>query len=510
MSDKLWGGRFSKDVDASLTGWTESITVDARLVLEDLWGSQAHVAMLGRQKIIPAADAGAILGALLKFQDDFAAGAWKLALEGEDVHMNVEGRMLKTVGPDVGGRMHTCRSRNDQVILDSKLYTRRRVLDLREKVLPIVQAFLDRASEHTEDVMIGYTHVQHAQPISIAYWLSHYAAIFLRDLDRLERAYDITDENPLGTGALCGTSFPIDRRLTTSLLGFQKVHEHGLDATSSRDFMLEVLSANAILMTTLSRLAEEFIFWSSHEFRTLTLDDGYAMGSSMMPNKKNPGAIELLRGRSGRINGLVVAGLTLMKGLPSGYNRDFHEEKEILAESLDLINRAVEIVPGLIRSTTINKARMAELPFNNFATATELANYLVRRHAVPFRKAHHIVGSLVGDLSRRGETFANTKACLDHLKANGVVAPEKEVVDTLDPRSVMLSYESQGGTGPKAVAGMISTMRSTLDGHRKSIEADRARVSAAYLACRSIAARAATVKTAEELDGLIREFRPKE
>jgi argininosuccinate lyase len=241
-------------------------------------------------------------------------------------------------------------------------------------------------------------------------WLSHYAAILLRDLERLKRAYDVTDQNPLGTGAIAGTSFPINRTITTRLMGFQKVHPHGLDATSARDFMLETVSAVAILESTLSRLAEEFIFWSSYEFRTLTLDDGFAMGSSMMPQKKNPGALELLRGRSGRINGLMVAGFTMMKGLPSGYNRDFHEDKEILVESLTIINKAIEVIPPLIKSTTINTERMNELAFENFANATELANYLVSKHNVPFREAHHIVGSLVGDLYRAKDNFKNFEA----------------------------------------------------------------------------------------------------
>jgi argininosuccinate lyase len=275
--------------------------------------------------------------------------------------------------------MHTTRSRNDQVVLDSKLYTRRRLLELREKVGNAVEAFIERAAPHLEDVMVAYTHVQHAQPVSVAFWLSHYAAVLVRDLERLKRAYDVTDMNPLGSGAISTTSFPIDRQLTTELLGFQQVHEHALDATSARDFMLEVLSANAILSSTLSRFAEECILWTSYEFRSLALDDGFAMGSSMMPQKKNPGSLELLRGRAGRISGLMSAGMTLMKGLPSGYNRDFHEEKEILWESLDLINSAVYVVPPVVKTTHINLKRMEELAGANFATATELANFLVRK-----------------------------------------------------------------------------------------------------------------------------------
>ncbi len=509
MSAKLWGGRFSKEVDQSIIEWSESVTVDTRLVALDLWGSQAHVSMLGRQGIIPATDAAAILGKLLEFQDDWTAGKWKLDIAREDAQMNVEGRLIEAIGIDVGGKMHTCRSRNDQVPLDSKMYTRGRLLELREKLLPAIETLLARAEETTEDVMVGYTHVQHAQPISIAFWLSHYAAIFLRDLERIEAAYDRTDENPLGTGAIAGTSFPIDRQLTTDLLGFQRIHEHGLDATSSRDFMLEVLSANAILATTFSRLAEEFIFWSSYEFKTLVLDDGFAMGSSMMPQKKNPGSLELLRGRAGRMNGLLVAGLTMMKGLPSGYNRDFHEEKEILVQSLDLINRAAEIVPALIRSTTIDKKRMAELTFGNFATATELANYLVRRHGVPFRQAHHVVGSLVGDLVRRGENLSNVAAAHDHLKANGIDATREEVEQALDPKQVMLSYRSQGGTGADAVRPMLANLRASCAAHRGRLERDASRVKTAYEACRRIAAEARSVQTKADLDRLIDSHRPK-
>jgi argininosuccinate lyase len=404
--------------------------------------------------------------------------------------------------------MHTCRSRNDQVALDSKLYTRKRLLELRLRLALTVETLLDRAAETTGNVMIAYTHVQHAQPISIAFWLSHYAAVFLRDLERLERAYDLCDQNPLGTGAIAGTSFPIDRRLTTELLGFQRVHEHALDATSSRDFMLEALSSFAILMTTVSRLAEEMILWSSYEFRTLTLDDGFAMGSSMMPQKKNPGTVELLRGRSGRMNGLLMAGLTVMKGLPSGYNRDFHEEKEILWEALDLINRAIEILPPLVRSTTINTKRMAELASANFANATEIANYLVRSHRVPFRQAHHVVGSLVGELSRRGDTFAAFDACVAHLQKNGIDAPVEELRKVLDPLQVMLSYRSQGGTAPEPVRELLAEYRKTLERQNERLEHDQRRVTRAYEACRAIGRDAGSARSAADLSRIIETRRP--
>jgi len=351
---------------------------------------------------------------------------------------------------------------------------------------------------------VSYTHVQHAQPVSVSYWLSHYAAILLRDLERLKRAYDVTDQNPLGSGAIAGTSFPINRNLTTKLLGFQKVHLHGMDATSSRDFMLETLSSIATLQSTLSRMAEEFIFWSSYEFRTLTLDDGFAMGSSMMPQKKNPGVLELLRGRTGRINGLLVAGFTLMKGLPSGYNRDFHEDKEILIESLNLINRAVEVVPALIQSTTINMDRMNDLAFDNFANATEIANFLVSKHNVPFREAHHIVGSLVGDLYRKKDNFRNFDACYEHIvKKHNINATREEIQRILDPKSVMMTYNSLGGTGPKAVGEMLKQFHQELQQHDKVLKDDKKRVDSALETCRQISKNAGSINSAEDLKKLV-------
>jgi argininosuccinate lyase len=260
---------------------------------------------------------------------------------------------------DIGGRMHTCRSRNDQVALDSRLYTRNKLLQLRKLIVPTIEEFLKQAEKGYEDVMPSYTHVQHAQPVSVAFWLSHYAAIYLRDLNRLKNAFDTTDENPLGSGAIAGSSFNLDRMLTTKLLGFKKVLEHSLDACSARDYILESSIAVATYYSTCSRLAEEFILWSSYEFQTIILDDGFAMGSSMMPQKKNPGMLELIRGRSGRVNGLANAAYTMMKGLPSGYNRDFHEDKEIMVEIMDLAIRMTETLPSLIMSTRINTKRMA-------------------------------------------------------------------------------------------------------------------------------------------------------
>lgn len=505
-STKLWGGRFARDTDKVLAKWVESVTVDSHLVQEDIWGSLAHVTMLGRQGIIPADKAAKIIGALDTLMQEFLDGKWKLGYQQEDVHMNVEATMIARLGMDVGGRMHTCRSRNDQVVLDSKLYARKRLLELRGRVLDAVDTFVAKADTQLEDPMVGYTHFQHAQPISVAFWLSHYAAVLLRDGKRLKAAYDVTDENPLGAGAISGTSFPIDRKLTTKLLGFQKVHPHSLDATSARDFMWEAIFGAATVSGTLSRLAEELILFSSYEYSTVSLDDGFAMGSSMMPQKKNPGSVELIRGRAARMTGYLTASFTMMKGLPSGYNRDFHEDKELLVASMDMINNMVEVIPALITSTTLNKKRMHELTYGNFATATELANYLVLRHNVPFREAHHVVGSLVGSLSRAGQNFSNTEACFKHLEAANIKAPREDILKILDPKQVMLSYNSEGGTGAVATKAMLEDFKAQSAEQRAQLQADSTRVNSALATARKIAQASGNVQTAADLDKIVKQY----
>lgn len=505
-STKLWGGRFSKDTDGRVKAWTQSVTCDTNLAVEDMWGSMAHVTMLGRTGIVELKKAKQIVAELGRLQQEFIDGTWALGFQQEDVHMNVEAELINRLGMDVGGRMHTCRSRNDQVVLDSKLYARNRLLELREKVVKAVQAFLDKAEGREEEVMISYTHFQHAQPVSVAFWLSHYAAVLLRDLKRLKSAFDITDESPLGAGAISGTSFPIDRHLSAKLMGFQKVHPHSLDATSARDFMWESVFGAATVSNSLSRLAEEMILFASYEYRTITLDDGFAMGSSMMPQKKNPGVLELIRGRCGRMTGYMTAGLTMTKGLPSAYNRDFHEDKEILIASMDMINLMVDVVPALIESTTLNTERMGELTHGNFGNATELANYLVLKHGVPFRESHHIVGSLVGDLYRSGENFSNFDRCYAHLKNNGIDAPEQEIRDVLDPKTVMMSYNSYGGTGVESTKQLLADMRQNLADRAAELEVDRTRVETAHNNTRDIAKKISDVNSVESLGDLIQSY----
>jgi len=518
QSGKLWGGRFEKDTNETVVPWAESLTCDEEMVVEDLWGSIAHVTMLGRQGIVPANDAAHIISTLVGFQDDMMEGRMdffdKKFSNHDDVHMNMEARLIAATSMEVGGQMHTTRSRNDQVPVSSQMRCRTRLLELRGKVCDAVAAFMKRADAPgmKEAVMPGYTHYQHAQPLSVAFWMSQYASVLNRDLQRLKNAYDHVDRNPLGGGALAGTSFPTDRMLTTELLGFQKLFTHSLDATGNRDWMCEVLAANATLHTTWSRLAGEFITWSSYEYRTVTMDDGFAMGSSMMPQKKNPGPCELLRGRQGIMSGYLMAGLTMLHGLPSGYNRDFHEEKELIFASCHMANRAASIIPSLVESTTFNLERMAEVCDKNFMTATELANYLVTDHNVPFRATHHIVGSLVGDLTRKGDNLTNTKAVMDHLKKEGINADEAAVRRVLDPKEVMLTYNSLGGTGPKAVTEISREIHTDLDKHRAELAADQKRIDTAFNAARSIAKavgeKGKNVKSVDDLAKIIDQHRP--
>jgi len=510
-SQKLWGGRFTKETSQSIQKWIESISIDKHLVVEDLWGSMSHVSMLGHQKIVPFDKANKIIPKLLEYQDSWKKGEWELTSKNEDVHLNVEGKLIDDLGMDIGGRMHTTRSRNDQVGLDSRLYTRNQLLKLRSLIVPYIEAFLIRCEKDNayERVMPSYTHVQHAQPVSVAFWLSHYAAVYLRDLTRLKAAYDTADENPLGSGAIAGSSFPIDRMLTTNLMGFQKVQEHSLDCCSARDFLIQSTSAVATYYMTCSRLAEEFILWSSWEFGTLSMDDGFAMGSSMMPQKKNPGMLELVRGRSGRVNGLANAALTLSKGLPGGYNRDFHEDKEITVEIFDLANRMTEALPSLIESTNIHFDRMAKIAGANFSTATELANYLVNTHDVPFRESHHIVGTLVGDLVRKGENFDNLEHCYAHLKKCGINAPNEEVRKVLDAWEVMMNYNSLGGTGPIATKKTVENIWATLEEHKKVLAADQERVDVAHNNVRKLASVIGKTKSHEEFCKVVQDHVPK-
>ena len=460
---KLWSGRFQEDMDQKTQDFTESTETDLRLVEYDIWGSQVHAIMLAKQKIISNTDLKQIILCLDQVDQDFKEGNFRLDPQNEDVHMNVELYLIETAGVEFGGKLHTARSRNDQILTDVRLYLRQQILDIQQQLSDLCRSFLSIADQHYHTVMPGYTHTQHAQPISLGFWATAYVSKFLRDLKRFASAYTITNQTPLGSAALAGTSFPIDRDLTAKLLGFDTVQEHALDVISSRDFILEILSNLSILMVGLSRFCEEIIYWTSYEFRIAELDDQFASGSSIMPQKKNADLAELTRGRTGRVIGALIDVLTSLKGLPMGYNRALQEAKPPLWQALDVVKSCLAILPDMLGTTHFNTIQMAELCDMNFITATELANHLASEHNIPFRQCHEVVGSVVGELSRSGKTFADWNKTQQLLKTKGIDLKTDQLQQILDPINTLQNNGSVGGTSPKEVKRMSQNFATQLD-----------------------------------------------
>lgn len=377
--------------------------------------------------------------------------------------MNVESYLIENAGREFGGKLHTARSRNDQVLVDAHLYIRDEILNVQRGLSALCSVFLQIAKEHADTVMPGYTHTQHAQPISLGFWATAYVSMFLRDQKRLQSAYRLANMNPLGACALAGTTFPIDRALTTKLLGFDAPHEHALDVISSRDFIAEVLFALSLVMANLSRISEEIVYWTTYEFGIAVLDDAYSFGSSIMPQKKNPDIAELTRGRTGRVYGALLDLLTNLKGLPMGYNRDFQEDKPPLWEAFDIVKACLGLLPELLRTTDFKTERMAELANANFATATELANYLVKAHRLSFRECHEIVGWLVGELVKQEKTFSDWELTQSLLKQRDIDISVGELKGILDAESALRNNQSLGGTSPKEVRRMIGNFEARLN-----------------------------------------------
>ncbi|MCZ6675783.1 MAG: argininosuccinate lyase [Candidatus Poribacteria bacterium] len=479
-STKLWSGRFRSELSTETEDFTQSIAVDSRMVAQDIWGSQAHAIMLARQGIISDNDLRQILHWLGKAEADFREGKFILQPEKEDVHMNVEAYLIEGAGSEYGGKLHTARSRNDQVLVDAHLYIREQILKTQQGLSRLCQAFLSIAKAHTETVMPGYTHTQHAQPISLGFWATAYVSMFLRDQKRLNMAYELVNMNPLGACALAGTSFPIDRHLTTQLLGFDATHEHALDIISSRDFIVETLFALTLLMTSLSRLSEEIVCWTTYEFNIAVLDDAYATGSSIMPQKKNADIAELTRGRTGRVYGALMDLLTNLKGLPMGYNRDLQEDKPPLWTAFDVVQSCLGILPGLLETTEFKADRMEALANANFATATELANFLVSEQGLPFRKCHEIVGGVVGALAKMGKTFHDWDDTQKQLQARGIDLPIPQLQRILDPILALHHNRSFGGTSPREVKRMVGEFETKLNEIDDQIRARQEKIDTAH------------------------------
>ena len=393
MTDKLWGGRFTEKAAHWVDAFGASIGFDQQMAKEDLEGSLAHVKMLGKTGIIPQADADTITAGLHHLKKELAAGKLHFTVENEDIHLNMEALLTAEIGP-VAGKLHTARSRNDQVATDLHLWLKHRLPAIKEALTNLQTVLVGQAKAHAATIMPGYTHMQHAQPITYGHYLLAYFEMFQRDWERFDFTQKHTDILPLGAAALAGTTFPIDRELVAQELGFDQLYHNSLDAVSDRDFALEFLSNSAILMQHLSRMAEELILWSTFEFNYIEHGDDFSTGSSIMPQKKNPDFAELIRGKTGRVYGALMGLLTTMKAIPLAYNKDMQEDKEPIFDAYNTILGSLHIFTGMLSDLTVHEQRMAAATTHDFSNATELADYLATK-GVPFRQAHAIVGELV-------------------------------------------------------------------------------------------------------------------
>ncbi|QXE90436.1 argininosuccinate lyase [Geomonas subterranea] len=391
--DKLWGGRFTQPTDKFVEEFTASINFDKRLYHQDIRGSIAHATMLGKQGIIPVKDVEEIVHGLREILDRIEAGEFDFSVSLEDIHMNIEARLSEKIG-DAGKRLHTGRSRNDQVALDIRLYLRDELVEISAYIDLLIDALIYQAEQNLGVMMPGFTHLQTAQPILFSHHMMAYHEMLKRDKGRMEDCLKRTNVLPLGAGALAGTTFPIDREYVAELLDFPEVTRNSLDSVSDRDFAIEFCAASSILMMHLSRFAEELILWSTSEFKFVDLSDSFCTGSSIMPQKKNPDVPELVRGKTGRVYGNLMALLTLMKSLPLAYNKDMQEDKEPLFDTIDTVKGSLKIFADMVREMKVNEARMKTAAAAGFSTATDVADYLVRK-GIPFRDAHEIVGKAV-------------------------------------------------------------------------------------------------------------------
>ncbi len=391
--EKLWGGRFSKSTDAQVDHFHSSISFDQRMYKQDITGSIAHAKMLGRQNIIPQADSDLIQKTLLEILADIEAGKIQFEEKAEDIHMNIETILIQRIG-DVGKRLHTGRSRNDQVALDIRMYLKDEIKEIQQLIKELQKVLVEISEQNVDTIMPGYTHLQKAQPITFAHHLLAYFEMFKRDYERLEDCYKRTNVMPLGSGALATTTYPLDRRFVAEELGFDDITLDSLDGVSDRDFCIELASDLSLIMMHLSRFSEEIILWSTNEFQFIELDDAYSTGSSIMPQKKNPDMAELVRGKTGRVYGSLIALLTVMKGLPLAYNKDMQEDKEAIFNAVDTVKMCLPVFTAMIKTMTVNKETLYKAAKGGFTNATDAADWLVKQ-GVPFRDAHSIVGKLV-------------------------------------------------------------------------------------------------------------------
>ena len=448
---KLWGGRFQKSAESWVDEFGASISFDQQLVLEDITGSKAHVTMLGQCGILPQADVTAILAGLATLQEKALKGELEFEVANEDIHLNLEKMLIDEIGP-VGGKLHTGRSRNDQVATDMHLFLKNRVTEIIELLTAFQQTIVAQAEQHIETIAPGYTHLQRAQPISFAHHLLTYFWMLERDKARFTESMKRIDISPLGAGAMAGTTFPIDRELSAELLGFSSVYANSMDAVSDRDFIVEFLSNSSLVMAHLSRFAEEIILWSTDEFKFIELDDAFSTGSSIMPQKKNPDMAELIRGKTGRVYGNLLGLLTVLKGTPLTYNKDMQEDKEGMFDTVHTLVGSLKIFEGMVRTMTVNTKRLHEAVHSDFSNATELADYLATK-GMPFREAHEVTGKLVFTCIQRGYYLLDLPLA-DMQKESALI--EADVYDVLAPTAAVSRRNSLGGTGFTQVAAQLA------------------------------------------------------
>ncbi|GAB4389486.1 MAG: argininosuccinate lyase [Thermodesulfovibrionales bacterium] len=454
---KPWAGRFKEKTAKAVEAFTESISFDRRLWPHDIRGSIAHARMLGRQGIISKAEAGAIVKGLEEIAGELESGKFRLDPGLEDIHMNIEAALIKKIGP-VGGKLHTARSRNDQVALDARLYLRAETCETIALLMELQSALLDAAEGNLEAVMPGYTHLQRAQPVLLSHHLMAYVAMLQRDRDRLEDTLKRLNVLPLGSCALAGTSLPIDRESVAKELGFVGVSDNSMDAVADRDFAVEFAAAAALVMAHLSRLSEELVLWSTEEFSFVELPDAFATGSSIMPQKKNPDVPELVRGKAGRVFGNLVALLTIIKGLPLAYNRDMQEDKPPLFDTVDTVKACLSVLAEMVPRIRFNHQRMLEAAAGGYSTATDVAEYLVGK-GLPFREAHGVTGRLVRHAAERGKGLEEL-SLEEFRKFSDLFGPD--VHGRLGPAESVRAKASAGGTSLAEVKKQIRRARRLL------------------------------------------------
>lgn len=471
MSDMMWGGRFTKAEEKNALDFNASISYDCRMYREDIAGSIAHAKMLAAHGIISKEDQEKITKGLLSIKKEIDEGTFPFSVELEDIHMNIEKRLTEEIG-DAGARLHTARSRNDQCALDLHMYMKRNIARLSEKLIAVLEALLAASKKYQDVILPGYTHMQRAQPVLFAHHMLAYFAMLERDFKRLEDCYDMCDMSPIGACALVGTTYPTHPEEEANDLHFASVYGNSLDAVSDRDYLLQFLSFASICAMHLSRLSEEFIYWSTSEFQFIELDDGYSTGSSIMPQKKNPDMCELIRGKTGRVYGHLIGLLTVMKGLPLAYDKDMQEDKEGVFDALDTLYFALDIYAGMISTMTVNGEHTRAVLESDFSNATDMADYLAKK-GLPFRQAHAVVGNAVHYCIEHHKVLLDLS--MEEFKAMSPLF-EEDIKEALSIENCVKNRESYGGTGPKSVERQqthaekaIASMKETMDAWKQEM-----------------------------------------